>query len=69
MEELKLSDEQKVAIEADVKEAAKYIVKALVKVSGALAVNSENKIDDLVLPVVSPIAEEALISLIEKLKL
>lgn len=67
--ELKLSDEQKLAIELDVKEAAKHIVKAIVKVSGALAINSENKIDDLVLPVISPIAEEALINVIEKLKL
>lgn len=67
--ELKLSDEQKLLIESDIKEAAKHIVKAIVKVSGALAVNSENKIDDLVLPVISPIAEESLINLIEKLKL
>jgi hypothetical protein len=67
--ELELSVEQKALIEADIKEAAKHIVKALVKVSNALALNSENKIDDIVLPVVAPLAEEALINLIGKLKL
>jgi len=64
-----LNDEQKVAIEVEIKEAAKHVVKALVLVVKAEVANSENKIDDMVEPVLSPMAEAALLDLIAKLKL
>lgn len=66
---MEFTAEQKAAIEVDVKEAFKHLTKALIKVAGALAANSENKLDDVVVPVIAPTAEQALIDLIGKLKL
>lgn len=63
------TDAQKAAIEVEVKEAAKHMVKATVLAANALAANSENKVDDIVVPVLSPMAEQALLELIGKLKL
>jgi len=66
---MELSDVQKEAIAVEVKEAAKHIVKALVLAGKAAVANSENKIDDMVEPVLSPMAEQALLDVIGKLKL
>ncbi len=66
---MEFTAEQKAAIEVDVKESLKHLSKALVKTASFLAANSENKIDDIVVPVLAPTAEQALIDLIGKLKL
>lgn len=66
---MEFTAEQKLAIEADLKESLKHLSKALVKTAGFLAANSENKIDDIVVPVLAPTAEQALIDLIGKMKL
>lgn len=66
---MEFTAEQKAAIEVDVKESLKHLSKALVKTAGFLAANSENKIDDIVVPVLAPTAEQALIDLIGKMKL
>lgn len=66
---MEFTPEQKAAIEVDVKESLKHLSKALVKTAGFLAANSENKIDDIVVPVLAPTAEQALIDLIGKMKL
>lgn len=66
---MEFTAEQKAAIEVDVKESLKHLSKALVKIAGFLAANSENKIDDIVVPVLAPTAEQALIDLIGKMKL
>lgn len=66
---MEFTAEQKAAIEIDVKESLKHLSKALVKTASFLAANSENKIDDIVVPVLAPTAEQALIDLIGKLKL
>lgn len=67
--ELVLSEVQKEAVSVELKEALKHIAKALVLSAGFLAQNSENKIDDVVVPVLAPTAEQALIELIGKIKL
>lgn len=64
-----MNDEQKLAVEVEIKEAAKHVVKALILVVKAEVANSENKIDDVIEPVLSPTAEAALLDLIGKLKL
>ena len=66
---MEFTQEQKAAVEVEVKESLKHIGKAIVLVANYSAVNSENKVDDVVVPVLSPIAEAALIDLIGKLKL
>lgn len=66
---MEFSAEQKAAIEVEVKESLKHMGKAMVLVANYAAVNSENKVDDVVVPVLSPIAEAALLDLIGKLKL
>lgn len=66
---MEFTAEQKAAIEVDVKESFKHLTKALIKVAAALAANSENKLDDVIVPVIAPTAEQALIDLIGKLKL
>ena len=66
---MEFTAEQKAAIEVEVKESLKYMGKAMVLVANYAAVNSENKVDDVVVPVLSPIAEASLLDLIGKLKL
>lgn len=67
--ELELKEEQKLAVAVELKEALKHIAKAMVLSAGFLAQNSENKIDDIVVPVLAPTAEAALLELIGKIKL
>lgn len=66
---MEFTAEQKADIESDVKESLKYLAKALVKTAKYAAINSENKIDDVVVPVIAPTAEQSLVDLIGKLKL
>lgn len=66
---MEFSAEQKAAIEVEVKESLKHMAKAIVLTANFAAVNSENKVDDVVVPVLSPMAEQALLELIGKLKL
>ena len=69
MAEMQLNDEQKAKVEVHVKAACISLVNAFEEVSLALAVNSENKIDDVVVPVLAGPAKQALIDMIGKLKL
>ncbi len=69
MEELKFSDEQKAKIEVHIKAALVAVVGALEEAALGLAANSENKIDDVVVPVLSGPAKEALVKLIQGIKL
>ena len=66
---MEFTAEQKAAIEVEVKESLKYMAKAIVLTANYAAINSENKVDDVVVPVLSPIAEASLLELIGKLKL
>lgn len=66
---MEFTEEQKAAIEVEVKEGLKHIAKAMVLSANYAAVQSENKVDDIVVPVLSPMAEAALIEFIGKLKL
>lgn len=66
---MEFSAEQKAKIEVHVKNALVDIVEALNETALAASANSENKIDDLVVPVLSGPAKAALIDLIKGLKL
>lgn len=66
---VEFSPEQKAKIEVHIKAAAVSIVGALEEASLAVAQNSENKIDDVVVPVLAGPAKQALIDLINGLKL
>lgn len=64
-----MNAEQKLAVEVEIKEAAKHVIKALVLLVKAEVANSETKIDDMVEPVLSPMVEATLLDLVGKLKL
>lgn len=66
---MEFTQEQKEGIEVHVKSACIEIANALEKVSLAVAANSENKVDDVVVPVLSGPAKVALVDLIKGMKL
>lgn len=66
---MEFSEDQKAKIAVHVKAALVAVVAALNESALALAANSENKIDDIVVPVLSGPAQSALIDLINGLKL
>lgn len=66
---MELTAEQKLALEVDVKAALSSLLKAAVKVADFAALNSANKVDDLVVPALGPMVEAALLDLVAKLKL
>jgi hypothetical protein len=66
---LEFTPEQKAKVEVHIKAACVSLISALEEASLAVAQNTENKIDDIVVPVLAPTAKQALIDLIGGLKL
>lgn len=69
MASVDLTEEQKADIAIDVKAALKSLTKASMKAANAVAKNSENKVDDVIVPLLSGPAEEAINNLIDGIKL
>lgn len=67
--DLKLTDAQKLAIEPHVKAALKSMFLAGMELGKALAENSENKIDDVVIPVAQGPLEQIVDGVIAGMKL
>lgn len=68
-DELKLSPEQKAKIEPHLQQAAKSMFLAGLALGHAVAQNSENKVDDVLLPVLSQPLEQIIDGLISKIKI
>jgi hypothetical protein len=66
---LEFTPEQKAKIEVHAKAALVSMVGALEEVALAVSANSENKIDDVVVPVLAGPAKQALIDLINGIKI
>lgn len=66
---MEFSAEQKARIEVPLKESLKKLGEAMIEVQKAVVENSANKIDDVIEPVVRPMAVEGLNKLIDSLKL
>lgn len=66
---MELTQEQKEGIEVHVKAACIEIAHAFEKIGLAIAANSENKVDDIIAPVLAGPAKAALIDLIKGIKL
>lgn len=66
---MEFTAEQKAAIEAPLKEALVKLVEAVEIATKAAAENSSNKVDDVVVPALAPMAKAAVVKLVEGMKL
>lgn len=67
--EFQLSEEQKAKIEPHLKAAVKSIFLAGIELGKAVAQNSENKLDDVLVPVVAQPLEQIVDGLIAKISI